>query len=588
MGHAITRALCAAIVLAAFGLSASSPARAGVYKPFVECERLFKTPQNNNFDWKYCLGVLLWTAVGEAPKSDTPPPPPAPAKPRSATYIVSNIGASLTKGQPTFGGRMKNPIWGHMDPNRDSRVVVHTFGSDVDTVLAVYGAEVKKNGKIKYELLRGNDDTPVPGLGRGWSLVTVDLKKKRSYHVQIGGQDGAETSRIALTATAFGPKGGISAFLLSTSIAATMQNRDLVCSRRPCADATFIVHNSGKSRAAVTPSTTLTRFYQNPQPISLGAGEIAVVTFAGRDFVNTNGVAETGLFSFNAVAGGETLESVTKNAAVFLSDPAGSSDDLAASAPKRLRVGFVNEALSFTVRLRHTGADAARGCGFYSWQSDFRNILTRFRTIDAGGEPTGDWGEFADIPAGQQQDFEVSVASIAPRQGDPEFGLADEMVASCLNRRQPAADLLNTLEVNADGAGVYTVIDAKIVGGGALAAPARGQASFDVVAKNRLRTAELVARPVYVRPFDQSDPDKQYALSVCRLGKRDKCDGAKSFDAPWAAKKGDEARFRVFVKAPKKKPPSGAASFRIYLKFVGDEDEWPNLFGAESVAVRVK
>ncbi len=582
-----TSAACAVVL----GAIVSAPARAADSGTFNDCLARLNADSKPPFDvvTRNCLALLIGTPFAPKQENDARAGTAADVSPRTATYILSNLGADTRANEPSFGGRMQKTVWGHFDPVKPARVTFHTFGADIDTVLAVYGVDVKKSGKVSYDFLRGNDDAPVPGIGRRWSLVTVDLEKNRHYQVQIGGQDGAETDRIALTATAFGPDGGVSAFLLSTTAGATMQNRDYVCEQRPCPSATFILHNSAKTAVKVTPSTTLPRFFANPLPVTIAPGALAVVTFPGRDFTNTAGVMETGAFAFASVAGGKAIDSIEKRASVFLGDPNGAPEGLAMSAADRFRAGDLNEPLSFKVKVRNMGSEEARGCGFRTFQSNFRNVLTRFRKVDAkSGKPAGEWGEAADIPAGASQGLEVEVASMAPRLGDPAFGLGDELEMRCVNRQPPERDLLNTLDVNVDGSGVYTEIDARIDGAGKLAVPNGGQASFDVAAVNTLRAAEVSARPVYVYPFDASDPDQRYGMSVCRLDKRDKCAGPKDFAAPWTAKKGAKARFRVFVTAPKEKPPSDPGQFRVYLRFEGVDRRWPFLFGAESVAVSVK
>lgn len=588
MGRASWISAAGAAVL---GAMVSPPARAADNGTFNDCLARVNADIKPPYDvtTRDCFALLIATPF--VPKGDSEAQSSAAADlaPRTATYILSNLGADVRGNEPTYGGRMQKTVWGHFDPVKPARVTFHTFGADIDTVLAVYGVDVKKSGKVSYEFLRGNDDTPVPGVDRGWSLVTVDVEKNEHYQIQIGGQDGAQTDRIALTATAFGPDGGVSAFLLSTTAGATMQNRDYVCEQRPCPSATFILHNSAKSAVKVTPSTTLPRFFSDPQPVTIAPGALAVVTFPGRDFTNTAGVAESGAFTFASIASGKAVDSIEKRASVFLADPDGAPEGLAMSAEDRFRAGDLNEPLSFDVKVRNTGSDEARGCGFRTFQSNFRNVLTRFRKVDAkSGKPAGDWGEAADVPAGAVQGLEVEVASMAPRLGDPAFGLANELEMRCVNRQPPERDLLNTLDVNVDGSGRYTEIAAEIAGGDKLAVPSGGQASFDVSTVNTLRAAEISARPVYVYPFDASDPNQRYEMSICRLDKRDKCLGPKDFTAPWAAKKGAKARFRVFVKAPKEKPPSDPGKFRIYLRLEGVDRRWPFLFGAESVAVSVK
>jgi hypothetical protein len=53
------------------------------------------------------------------------------------TYALDNTGATLEQGEPTEGGILTRSIWSQFSPTQNMRVVIHTFGSEIDTVLAV-------------------------------------------------------------------------------------------------------------------------------------------------------------------------------------------------------------------------------------------------------------------------------------------------------------------------------------------------------------------------------------------------------------------------------------------------------------------
>ena len=66
---------------------------------------------------------------------------PAPTGAKAATFRFSNIGSvdqANEPGEPNEGGKMKKTLWAKLRLPANSRVVMHTFGSDFDTVLAVY------------------------------------------------------------------------------------------------------------------------------------------------------------------------------------------------------------------------------------------------------------------------------------------------------------------------------------------------------------------------------------------------------------------------------------------------------------------
>src|SRR5262249_18787315 len=83
------------------------------------------------------------------------------------TYALDNTGATLEQGEPTEGGILTRSIWSRFSPTQNTRVVIHTFGSEIDTVLAVYtGSAVNALTRVA-----GNNDFPVPGVSTNGSLV---------------------------------------------------------------------------------------------------------------------------------------------------------------------------------------------------------------------------------------------------------------------------------------------------------------------------------------------------------------------------------------------------------------------------------
>ena len=90
---------------------------------------------------------------------------------------------------------MTRTVWTRFKTPAASRIVIHTFGSQIwegdsvfDTVLAVY------RGKALDNLTRvaGNDNTVVPGIGNKHSLVQFNTVAGADYWVQIGSRANAE------------------------------------------------------------------------------------------------------------------------------------------------------------------------------------------------------------------------------------------------------------------------------------------------------------------------------------------------------------------------------------------------------------
>src|SRR4051812_25981035 len=59
-----------------------------------------------------------------------------PIRPEPLIYHLSNVGADLEAGEPTVGGLMTRSIWAKFKTEAAGRIVIHTFGSEINTVLA--------------------------------------------------------------------------------------------------------------------------------------------------------------------------------------------------------------------------------------------------------------------------------------------------------------------------------------------------------------------------------------------------------------------------------------------------------------------
>ena len=151
---------------------------------------------------------------------------PAPSGAKAATFRFSNTGSvdqANEPGEPNEGGKMKKTLWAKLRLPAKSRVVMHTFGSDFDTVLAVYtGSAVNHLTKVA-----SNDDRLVPGVSGIHSLVQFIANANVEYSIQIGSKTGAEGD-VYLNAFVFPPGGGISAYLVSVA-GNPFQGRDYAC-----------------------------------------------------------------------------------------------------------------------------------------------------------------------------------------------------------------------------------------------------------------------------------------------------------------------------------------------------------------------
>ena len=147
---------------------------------------------------------------GDFIRSSTPPlatQAPLSAELQSINRL-DNTGATLQLGEPTIGGRMHATGWAHVEVETPSRVVLQTFGSEIDTVLAAYTGPPRFNA---LKLVRWNDNRNVPGIGTNQSLIAFKAAANVPYSVQFGGRT-ASTGDILFNTSVLQAAGGLSAF----------------------------------------------------------------------------------------------------------------------------------------------------------------------------------------------------------------------------------------------------------------------------------------------------------------------------------------------------------------------------------------
>jgi subtilisin family serine protease len=116
--------------------------------------------------------------------------------PSPATVTGSNVGATAETGEPIHAGRTsaRNSVWWRFTPSASGSVTINTFGSNFDTVLAVYtGSSVSSLTEVA-----SNDD--FNGLQ---SQVSFQGTAGTSYAIAVAGFGGAE-GNISLTVQASG------------------------------------------------------------------------------------------------------------------------------------------------------------------------------------------------------------------------------------------------------------------------------------------------------------------------------------------------------------------------------------------------
>jgi hypothetical protein len=215
--------------------------------------------------------VLAYAVPGRAAAATS-------AQTYSGVFRLANFSGSLEAGEPTLGGLMKKTVWARLLVPGPKRVIVHTFGSDFDTVLAAY----RGNTLTSLVGLAANDNKSVPGMNGIHSLIQFNAAAGVPYRIQIGSKTGAEGDIVAAF-FAFPPTGGLSAFL-GTVGGNARHGRDFACRfgaglLDPCGNATFILHNSTARTMTVTPTHSLGAGLASPAPFALAPGQVKTATF---------------------------------------------------------------------------------------------------------------------------------------------------------------------------------------------------------------------------------------------------------------------------------------------------------------------
>jgi hypothetical protein len=496
------------------------------------------------------------------------------------TYALNNTGATLEAGEPTEGGLLTRSIWGRFSPGRDYRVVILTTGSEVDTVLAVYtGAAVNALTRIA-----GNHTSAVSGLPSAGSRVQFDAVAGQTYHVQIGSVGGAQGD-IAVSVFQLPPGGGLSAFFALVEGSLAVNGKDYVCTTTTCFAPTFVVHNSMDQPLDVVSTSSFGPLFDPPAAFSLGAGAAAAATYranANPTFATTR--TETGEFAFSGRVGGVEVSRASHPGTVIVRGAAPQTSIVAAVLPTA-RSGGLNQPLTAFATVINTGTQPAIGCvaaaqGFFPFNVAFQE------TDPATNTPVGTPRTPVNIPPGGSKTFVISVGSQGSELGDPEFGAP--LVFQCANVFGAAQNLANTFAVTALGtleAADMISIGATPTADGILSVPSGTGGAFGVATVNIGVTATITARPVYARPFGESDAARQFTAFICETDAASNCLTAPAASVQFTAAPNVPRTFAVFVQRPAVDPGFDPGLRRLFVKF--EQLSPPNFFGSNPIPILV-
>jgi hypothetical protein len=496
------------------------------------------------------------------------------------TYAVNNTGATLEAGEPTEGGLLTRSIWGRYSPARDYRVVIHTIGSAVDTVVGVYtGSAVDALTRIT-----GNHTFPVAGLAPGRSLVQFDAVAGETYSIQIGTVGGAQGD-IAVNVFQLPVGGGLSTFFAQVEGSLAVNGKDYVCTTTTCFVPTFVVHNSMDQPLDVVSTTSFGPLFDGPAAFPLGAGAATAVAYranGNQDFLTTR--TQTGEFAFSGRVGGNEVTRATYPGTVIARGASPQADIVAAVLPTA-RAGGLNQLLTAFATVINTGPQPAIGCvaavpGFVPFNVSFQE------TDPATNTPVGAPRTPVNIAPGASKTFVVSVRSQGSELGDPEFGAP--LVFQCANAFGAAQNLANTFAVTALGTlqvADMISIGATPTGDGILAVPSGIGGAFGVATVNIGVAATVTARPVYIRPFGEDDPAKQFTAFICETDASSGCVGPLAPSVQFTAAPNVAHTFAVFVQRPAVDPGFNPGQRRLFVKF--EELSPPNFFGSNPIPIVV-
>jgi len=501
------------------------------------------------------------------------------------TLALNNASADLEPNEPTEGGQLTRSLWAHFTAPSDTRVVIHTVGSDVPTVIVVY------TGTSLAGLTRvtGSRDAAVPGLPAGQSLVQFLAVAGVGYSIQIGSAGSAPGGDLSLNVFQHPPAGGLSVLLsrlLSSSGSVAWNGRDFTCSTTTCSTPEFVLHNSRAQTLDVTASTSFGALFGTPAPISLGPGEVATVPLpavANSDFLTTRTL--TGEFAFSGKAGGVEVVREAVPGTVFVRGTAGDTTLQAATLPTS-RAGALGQVLTAFATVINAGAQPAIGCVVRS-QDAARANVTFQETDSATNTPVGLPNQPVSIAPGAAKTFVFTLTSQSPELGDPEFG--GPVQFQCANAFPASANLANGFVVTA--LGTVTLADMISIGatptgdGVVNVRPGTGGA-FAVATVNIGVPATVTARLLYSRPFGEDDPARQFTAFICETNpSTGVCLAPPALTVSFTATPGVPHTFAVFVQRPAVDPGFDPGQRRIFVKF--EEQSPPNFLGQNPIPLLV-
>lgn len=507
----------------------------------------------------------------------------------TATYEMSNIGGySFPPCEPNPGGLMTKTQWGAAGFQQAGRIVVHTFGSDFNTVLAAY----RGSSCGALTLLAANDNRTVAGVSAAQSLVQFDAAANTPYRLQIGGRNGAEGDIFA-TVSRLPAGGGLSVFLAKYG-GVSFEGRDYICElgythASTCPAATFVVYNSTNQTLNVTPTASLGGAFALPAAFPLGPGQAKVVNFTYNMAFNRTALRTiAGYFTFSGRVGTSLVSRAYYLGLISVKSQTGYGPNvLRAGVARQVRTAFINEGVSFDVKLTNIGVQAATGCHSRA------EVYSRFKVSWQEFTPpstTGTPNVPVTIPAGGFKWLRVWVASQTARNAAPDF--SGEIIVDCANTAELAFNLANRFDLTTFGSFRLAELDVTAVSptNGVLNVPASGLARFRASAINRGPTRAVRVYGYSAQWFEDESNERFVVAGVCMANASGTCLAPMTSIVTYSAATNVRKYFNVYVRAPAVNPGYDPGKRRLFLNI---EQETPDnvaddyvLVGTKSIAVK--
>lgn len=523
-------------------------------------------------------------AYGQTPVAcheDVAPSDAAPSVGLVNSLPLFNLGATTDPGEPSPGGAMRKTLWAKITLPKAGRVVVHSFGSRIDTALAAYGGKKYSN----FRQLAFNDDTPVAGLAAKDGLIQFDAKADQTYFVQIGSPDGGEDD-ISLGVTAFPARGGLTAYLARAGGSPAL-GRKYTTGFPKTLEPTFLLHNSMDKPLRVQASSDLGPGFQPPAVVTLAPGEAKAARFSvADDFDDRTPRAISGSFTFTGSIGGK-VATVAKHPALILIEDFSAGETLSVTTDAHVRGVRPGESAAFLATVRNTASVAAFGCHVRTDMAE--ELATGWRLVDTeDGDKLGQPDEPFSIPPGKTRTMLVSVRAHGSYFAEP-FSIGAVRIG-CVNGRVATDDVGAKIDVTSRGQFQPADIVAGRMGPDArplIVRPGR-PATIRYVARNLGAAATVTARGNFSAPFD--DPaNSRFTATLCQTNAKGACLKPPKTEVKVLAARFKPIHFKLFVKAPPVDPgydPDRRRMFLVLEQPQGRGLSGDQAVGAASFAVR--